>query len=262
MTWNYGDDSSWYSNESGWSSFSGPPVKEENIPIMTVSPAPRAAAQMAADQIKKLTVNHWDDGKWYFHEELDVIVMDPPGHAFIFAFHLPSLSLFRSANRTTNRLCSSSLRTVIDPYRAWIVNAMKNVVPSGQDFLAYERGDQDVMQRRATALRATKVAQAAKPPQTSTTPATESVAKLPELPHMALLDVQKATRTIQVVEITRTLEVDRKQLVAILRSAGAATMKKDSKIKLVGSDGTTIVFDSTALLQIEWTDSEETESMS
>jgi hypothetical protein len=232
---------------------------------MTVTLAPRAAAQKAADQIKKLATNHWEGGKWHFHEEQNVVLLDPPGHAFLFAFHLDSLSLFRSASRNTSRLCSSSLRTVIDPYRTWIVNAMKNIVPCGQDFLAYERGDQDVMKRRANALRATKqstpepvpVPSFSQPPSQPTKPAIDKTASQESF-SMALLDIQKSTRRMIVEEVSETLELNRNQLVAILRAAGASSLKKDVKISLVDSTGDSVSL-TDGCLKLEWTVTTEKE---
>ncbi len=269
MEWLYGDDASWYAPEGSWSVFSGEAPNEEKRSTMTTTLSPRAAAQKAADQIKKLAANVYNGGKWYHHAELDVIVLDPPGHAFLFAFHLPTLSFFRSSTRNNTRITSSSLRTTIDPYRAWIVDAMKNVVPSGPDFLAYERGDQEVMMRRAEALKAVKVAAAPVPtpppspitPSSPQIPVIDTMAPRKETSPMALLDIQSKTSRVIVEEISRTLDIDRKQLVAILRSAGAATMRKDAKIRLL-SNGSELVLDEGAKLRLEWTETKETEESS
>ena len=77
---------------------------------------------------------------------------------------------------------------------------------------------------------------------------------------MALLDITSKTKTVQIIETDQTLDVDRKQLVAILRSAGAPTMRKDAKIRLLTADGTELELTPDAKLRIEWTESKETSS--
>jgi hypothetical protein len=262
MTWLYGDDPSWYRSDDSWSAFDKAPINEEEILTMTVTLSPRAAAQKAVDNLKKLTMNHFEGGRWGYNEELDVVVLDPPRHNFTFAFHRPTLKFFRSNTRNGTRMTSTSLRTVIDPERSWLVVAMKRVVPDGGDFLAFERGDQSVLDRRARAIAQLKsssdeleVVQPEPLPVPQPEPVIESPAK--ETPFMALLDVQSKTRKIVMEEITRTLEVDRKQLVAVLRQAGAATMKRNSKIVLILGDGKKVELGEGAKLQFEWTDNKE-----
>ena len=262
MPWIYGDDPTWYESDDSWSAFDRAPVNEEALPTMTVTLSPRAAAQKAVDQSKKLSMNHFEGGRWGYNEILDVVVLDPPRHNFTFAFHRPTLKFFRSNTRNSTRMTSTSLRTVIDPERSWLVDAMKSVIPDGQDFLAFERGDQSVLDRRARAIAQIKSSELELEPvepEPSPTPAPEPAIDEPvkETPLMALLDVQSKTRKIVMEEITRTLEVDRKQLVAVLRSAGAATMKRNSKITLVLPDGKKVEVGDEAKLQFEWTDHKE-----
>lgn len=231
---------------------------------MTATLSPRAAAQKAVDQMRKLEVNQFDGGRWMFHEDLDVVLLDPPRHTFIFAFHRPTLKFFRSATRNSQRLTSSSLRTIIDPERSWIVNAMKSIVPDGQDFLAYERGDQSVMDRRAAVLAKLKESsdelepvQSVQTPPSQPVPVIETRPTTPESLTMSLLDVQTATKKIVIEEISRTLDLERKQLVTVLRAAGAPTMKRSSKIRLITADGKSIELDDGAKLRIEWADTIE-----
>ena len=264
MTWLYGDDSTWYAPDGGWSAFTGLILDEEKLTTMTVTLSPRAAAQKAVDQIKKLQVQHYEGGKWYYHAELDVVILDPPRHTFIFAFHRETLKFFRSQTRNSTRITSSSLRTIIDPERSWIVGAMKSVVPDGSDFLAFERGDQDVLNRRAAALK--KIQQPARKPALAVIPETPTFSSPPAIERpvkehfpMALLDIQKSTKRVIVEETSRILDLEGKQLVAILRSAGAPTMKKSAQIRLLAADGQELALSDGAKLRIEWTETKETE---
>jgi hypothetical protein len=267
VSWNYGDDPTWYVIDPAWSSFSSTPEKET---IMTVALSPKQEAQKAVDQVKKLQIRKLDGGRWYHHEELGVVVLDPPRHAFIFALHIQSLKFFRSQTRNSDRLTTSSLRTIIDPERGWLVEALKTAVPGGQDYLAFERGDQSVMARRALAAAKVKPV-APKPPlerqrESSTPPRPEarpvSRPRSQEVPRMALLDIQTKTRTVTIEERSQTLELGRRELVAILRSAGAPTLRKDAKILVIGADGRQSDLGEEVKIRLEWTESKETESSS
>lgn len=258
MSWNYGDDAGWYV-PGVWSSFSGP--LEEEVTAMAQALSPRQAAQKAADSIRKAKPNLWNGGRWWFFSELDVVVLDPPRHAFLFALHQPSLKFFRSKTSNSPRLTSSSLRTIINPERSWIIEAMQKIVAHGPDFLAFERGDQSVMDRPALARARNTPTQPSPPEPVPVAPAPKVRPPSPERIPMALLDIQSSTKRVVIEQISRTVDIDRKQLIAILRSAGASTLQKDAKIRLIAAGGSSdLELDDAGVIRIEWAESKETET--
>jgi hypothetical protein len=241
---------------------------------LTHTLSPRQAAQHAINHYlkKKPATNSFDGGKWVALDDYGVTVIESPCSGLYICFHHDSIRLFRSVTKGSSAITPTTLRTIVDPIRPWLLKLFRSEITGGEDLLAVERGDNSVLERLNAEERARKAkeredrekkkAAAAKADEAPKQPTKNPATKAQQ--HMGLIDVETTTNRVILETKIHSVTIDRARFMGLLKSAGA-DIPKSAEVRLVYEDGSEDdIFSDTleTTLKVQWKVSRETEEKS